>query len=73
MVIRAADVYGALTIVRAQEGTDASNKNTGGKTPTMILGITANMITTDLFTKRVVSSCGITSTIIFNVCHTLQY
>jgi hypothetical protein len=34
-----------LTVVRAQEGTAASTKNTAGKTYTLILGITAKMIT----------------------------
>lgn len=33
-----------LTVTRAQEGTDASTKNTGGKVYKMILGITKKMI-----------------------------
>src|SRR5580704_4044437 len=33
-----------LTITRAQEGTSATNKNTGGKTYSLVLGITAKMI-----------------------------
>lgn len=34
-----------LTITRAQESTSASSKNTGGKTYSLVLGITAKMIT----------------------------
>jgi hypothetical protein len=34
-----------LTITRGQESTSASNKNTGGKTYNLVLGITAKMIT----------------------------
>ena len=34
-----------LTVTRAQEGTSASTKNTGGATYKMILGVTAKMIT----------------------------
>ena len=34
-----------LTVTRAQEGTGASTKNTGGATYKMILGVTAKMIT----------------------------
>lgn len=34
-----------LTITRAQESTSASTKNTGGKTYSLVLGITAKMIT----------------------------
>lgn len=33
-----------LTITRAQEGTSATNKNTGGKTYSLVLAITAKMI-----------------------------
>jgi hypothetical protein len=33
-----------ITISRAQESTTASNKNTGGKTYSLVLGITAKMI-----------------------------
>ena len=33
-----------LTITRAQEGTSAANHNTGGKTYSLVLGITAKMI-----------------------------
>ena len=38
-------VTDTLAITRAQEGTGASTKNTGGKTYTVMLGITAKMIT----------------------------
>jgi hypothetical protein len=34
-----------LTITRGQEGTSAANHNTGGKTYSLVLGITAKMIT----------------------------
>jgi uncharacterized protein YaaQ len=34
-----------LTIARGQEGTSAANHNTGGKTYSLVLGITAKMIT----------------------------
>jgi hypothetical protein len=45
-IIRVTGVSGnTLTIERAQEGTAASSKNTNGHTYTLILGITAKMIT----------------------------
>lgn len=37
-----------LTVTRAQEGTSASTKNTGGKTYKLIAGLTAKTINTDL-------------------------
>jgi hypothetical protein len=37
-----------LTVTRAQEGTAASNKNTGGKTYLMIAALTAKVINNDL-------------------------
>ena len=40
-----------LTITRAQEGTSASTKNTGGKTYKMIAGLTAKVINTDIFAQ----------------------
>jgi hypothetical protein len=44
-IVRVTNISGnILTIVRAQEGTTASTKNTGGKTYTMVLAITAKMI-----------------------------
>jgi hypothetical protein len=44
-IVRVTGTGTTLTIVRAQEGTSASTKNTAGKTYKMILGITAKMIT----------------------------
>lgn len=45
-IVRVTGISGnTLTIVRAQEGTSASTKNTAGKTYQMIAGITAKMIT----------------------------
>jgi hypothetical protein len=44
-IVRVTNVSGnILTIIRAQEGTTASTKNTGGKTYTIVLGVTAKMI-----------------------------
>ena len=44
-IVRVTVISGdTLTITRAQEGTSASNKNTGGKTYSLVLGITAKMI-----------------------------
>jgi hypothetical protein len=44
-IIRVTGVTGdTLTISRAQEGTSAANHNTGGKTYSLVLGITAKMI-----------------------------
>jgi hypothetical protein len=44
-IVRVTNVTGdTLTITRAQEGTTASNKNTAGKTYSLVLGITAKMI-----------------------------
>jgi hypothetical protein len=40
-------VSDAITITRAQEGTGARSKNTGGKTYSLVLGVTAKM-TTDI-------------------------
>src|ERR1700761_9175589 len=37
-------VSDTITISRAQEGTTAANHNTGGKTYSLVLGITAKMI-----------------------------
>lgn len=45
-IVRVTSVSGnTLTITRAQEGTSASTKNTAGKTYSIMLGITAKMIT----------------------------
>lgn len=45
-IVRVTNVSGnTLTIVRAEEGTTASTKNIANKTYTIILGITAKMIT----------------------------
>jgi hypothetical protein len=45
-IVRVTNVSGnTLTITRAQEGTAASTKNTAGHTYSLILGITAKMIT----------------------------
>jgi hypothetical protein len=45
-IVRVTGVSGnTLTITRAQEGTAASTKNTAGKTYSIMLGITAKMIT----------------------------
>ena len=40
-----------LTITRAQEGTSASTKNTGGSVYKMIAGLTAKVINTDIFAQ----------------------
>jgi len=40
-----------LTVVRAQEGTTGSSKNTAGKTYKMIAGLTAKIINTDIPTN----------------------
>jgi hypothetical protein len=38
-------VADTITVTRGQEGTSATNKNTAGKTYSLVLGITAKMIT----------------------------
>jgi hypothetical protein len=44
-IIRVTNVVtDTLTITRAQEGTSAANHNTGGKTYSLVLGITAGLI-----------------------------
>ena len=44
-IVRITNISGdTLTISRAQEGTTATNKNTVGKTYSLVLGITAKMI-----------------------------
>jgi hypothetical protein len=50
-IVRVTDVTDdTLTIVRAQEDTIATTKNTGGKTYKMIAGLTAKVVNTDLNT-----------------------
>jgi hypothetical protein len=45
-IVRVTNVSGnTLTVTRAQEGTSASTKNTAGKTYSLILALTAKMIT----------------------------
>jgi hypothetical protein len=44
-IVRVTNISGdTLTISRAQEGTSASSKNTVGKNYSLVLGITAKMI-----------------------------
>jgi hypothetical protein len=44
-IVRVTNISGdTITITRAQEGTSATNHNTGGKTYSLVLGITAKMI-----------------------------
>jgi hypothetical protein len=44
-IVRVTNVSGdTLTITRAQEGTTATNKNTAGKTYSLVIGITQKMI-----------------------------
>jgi len=44
-IVRATNVTGdTVTVTRAQESTTATNKNTSGKTYSLVLGITAKMI-----------------------------
>ena len=51
-IVRVTNISGdTITITRAQESTSASNKNTGGKTYSLVLGITAKMIS-DIGTAR---------------------
>lgn len=48
-IVRVTGIVGdTLTVVRAQEGTSATTKNTPGKTYQMIAGLTAKVMNTDL-------------------------
>jgi hypothetical protein len=61
-IVRVTGISGdTLTITRAQEGTSASSKNTGSKTYSLVLGITAKMIT-DIGTA-LAGSVGITRSV----------
>ena len=51
-----------LTLIRAQESTSASTKNTGGKTYKMIAGMTAKVINTDLALSLLINSVAFSAT-----------
>lgn len=62
-VVRVTGISGdTLTVVRAQEGTGASTKNTSGKTYQMIAGLTAKVINTDLPAEFIASSRRVDTT-----------